>query len=217
MKTCTCISTRTRLIACAAAALLLPACSILPSAEPVDTYLLPAGAVAVAEQRKPLDIAMRVSRPVSPSRLAGNRIAVLPGDNLFSVYKGVRWSDSVPVLLRNRLIEGFRHDGRVASISSEEQSLHADIELNSELLAFQSEYHGELPEVTIRLAVQLVHTGTRRVIARHVFEVRQPAAGSGVAEVVKTFGRAGDALSVQVVDWSVEQAATSVRPTGTPS
>ncbi|THF61711.1 ABC-type transport auxiliary lipoprotein family protein [Pseudothauera rhizosphaerae] len=192
------------------AAALLPACSVLPKAEPVDLYLLPATA-APAAGAPALELALRVSRPEAARHLAGQRIVVLPDGDRVSVYKGASWSAPAPVLLRNRLLDAFRADGRIAALSSDDRALHADLELVSDLRAFHSEYRDGTPEAVILLDVRLVAPDTQRILASRRFEVHQPASGTGVAEVVRAFGTAGDALSAQLVAWTLEQATLQGR------
>ena len=74
---------------------------------------------------------------------------MLPGGDRISHYKGVSWSDSTPVIVRNRLIDAFRSDGRISALSSDEHSLHADLELVSDLRAFQIEYQNGKPNAVI--------------------------------------------------------------------
>lgn len=187
------------------AAGVLSACSILPRAEPVELYLLPATAAPAAEAPK-LDISLRVARPESSLHLAGQRIVVLPEGNRVSIYKGASWSDPAPVLVRNRVLDAFRADGRISALSSDDKALYADLELDSDLRAFQSEYRQGVPEAVIRLEARLVQPASQRIIASRRFEVRQPASGTQVDEVVRAFGTAGDALAAQLVSWTIEQA-----------
>ena len=216
---------------------LLPACSVLPEAEPLDVYVLPvtgdasAGAVsAVRETARATAPAapasatvaagssaaaaaaaqswsLRVVRPAAGVHLAGQRIVVMPEGNRVSVYQGAGWSDPAPVLVRDRVLEAFRADGRVGALSSDERQLHADFELDSDLRAFQSEYRGGRPEAVLRLDARLVHTASRRIVASRTFEQRQPTEDPAVLAVVQAFGTAADRLSAAVVDWTVREAA----------
>ena len=216
---------------------LLPACSVLPEAEPLDVYELPvtgdasAGAVsAVRETARATAPAapasatvaagssaaaaaaaqswsLRVVRPAAGVHLAGQRIVVMPEGNRVSVYQGAGWSDPAPVLVRDRVLEAFRADGRVGALSSDERQLHADFELDSDLRAFQSEYRGGRPEAVLRLDARLVHTASRRIVASRTFEQRQPTEDPAVPAVVQAFGTAADRLSAAVVDWTVREAA----------
>ena len=189
------------------AALLLPACTILPKAEPLDVYLLPASAAVPATATQVAPWSLRIARPAAGVHLSGQRIAVVPEDNRVSVYKGAGWSDPAPVLVRNRLLDAFRVDGRVAALSSDDRQLQADFELDSDLRAFQSEYRGGRPEAVLRLDARLVHTASRRIVASRTFEQRQPTADPAVPAVVQAFGAAADRLSAEVVEWTVREAA----------
>ena len=193
------------------AAVLLPACSVLPEAEPLDVYVLPvtgdASATAVPAAAGAQAWSLRVVRPAAGVHLAGQRIVVMPEDNRVSVYQGAGWSDPAPVLVRDRVLEAFRADGRVGALSSDERQLHADFELDSDLRAFQSEYRGGRPEAVLRLDARLVHTASRRIVASRSFEQRQASADPAVPAVVEAFGTAADRLSAEVVDWTVREAA----------
>lgn len=100
---------------------LASACSVLPRPEPVDTYLLPGAPAsrmaAQGQEEQALPVSLRVSRPVAGTQLSGQRILVVPDANRVSVYKGANWSEPVPVLLRDRIVEAFRSDGRIAALS----------------------------------------------------------------------------------------------------
>ncbi|MDH0304555.1 MULTISPECIES: ABC-type transport auxiliary lipoprotein family protein [unclassified Pseudomonas] len=195
-----------RLVALAATLSLASACSILPQSEPVDIYRLPVGQEARAAT--PLDWSLRVNKPLASEALAAPRIAVIPQGDVISSYKGARWSDPVPLLVRNRLLDGFQRDGRVQRLSADDSNLQADYELGGELQAFQSEYRaGGAVEVVIRYDARLVQGRSQRILASKRFEVRQPLDGQKVPVVVAGFGTAGDQLSRQVIDWSIAQAA----------
>jgi len=193
------------LLAAAVLSTVLPmtACSILPKQAPSDVYRLPTVST-VSKPATPAPWSLRVARPKSSETLDSPRIAVIPQGDVISSYKGARWSDPAPVLLRNRLVDAFYRDGRVQSISTDESNLQADIELGGELQAFQSEYRGTAIEVVIRLDARLADDH-QRIIASRRFEVHQPVADKQVSAVVTGFGQASDALTTQLVQWTVEQ------------
>jgi cholesterol transport system auxiliary component len=190
---------------------LASACSVLPRPEPVDTYLLPGAPAsrmaAQGQEEQALPVSLRVSRPVAGTQLSGQRILVVPDANRVSVYKGANWSEPVPVLLRDRIVEAFRSDGRIAALSSDEQRLQADYEIASELLAFHSEYRDGAPEVVVRLDARLVQRDGRRIVASRLFEARQRPAGVAVPQVVAGFGEVSTAVTGALVDWAVGEIA----------
>ncbi|GHS79467.1 hypothetical protein PAGU2196_03010 [Pseudomonas sp. PAGU 2196] len=195
-----------RLLALAAAMSLASACSILPPSEPVDLYRLPVN--QPSRVATPLDWSLRLNKPLASEVLAGPRITVIPHGDVVSSYKGARWSDAVPVLLRNRLLDGFQRDGQVQRLSADDSNLQADYELAGELQAFQSEYRPDgAVEVVIRYDARLVQGRSQRILASKRFEIRRPLADKQVAAVVAGFGAASDQLAGQVVAWTVAQAA----------
>ena len=191
------------------ALVLISACSILPKADPSDVYRL-ASAQATA-QGTPVSWSLRVTKPQTSEFLDSPRIAVVPNGDLISSYANARWSDPTPVLLRNRLLDGFQRDGRVTLLSTDDTNLQADYELGGQLQAFQSEYRGRAVDVVIRLDARLVRGNDQRIIASRRFEVRQPVSDTQVPAVVAAFGQAGDQLNKQVVDWVVAQGNMGVK------
>lgn len=189
---------------------LVSACSILPKPDPSDVYRL--ASTQPASQCTPVSWSLRVTKPQTSEFLDSPRIAVVPDGNLISNYANSRWSDPAPVLLRNRLLDGFQRDGRVTLLSTDETNLQADYELGGQLQAFQSEYRGKTVEVVIRLDARLVRGRDQRIIASRRFEVRQPVSDTQVPAVVAAFGQAGDQLNKQVVDWVVSQGNTALKP-----
>ena len=182
----------------------LGGCSVLPAAVDLDVYSLPAEDLQ-AMAGKPLNTILRVSQPVASPLLDSTRIVVVPEPHRVSVYQGVRWSDRVPALLRERLIEALRQRDLVAAVVSDETQAPVDLVLAGELLAFQSEYREGRPVARIRLQASLLQGDSRRILASRGFEMTQPARTDEVRAVVEAFGQAGDRLSREVLDWlSVE-------------
>lgn len=184
---------------------LLSACSILPAGEALNVYLLPSNLPVRAADVQSVDWSLRVNRPQSSQLLDSPRIAVLPEGDLISAYQGARWSDRAPALVRDRLIGALLDDRRISAVSSDDSRLQADLELSSDLRAFQSEYRNGRPEVHILLDARLVQAGNQRILASRRFEVRQIAGDPAVESVVKAFGVANDQLSRQLMDWVVDE------------
>jgi cholesterol transport system auxiliary component len=191
---------------------LLSACSILPKGEPSNVYLLPSAPATAASNATSVSWSLRVAKPQAIMALDSPRIAVVPEGSVISNYKGARWSDNGPVLLRNRLLDGFQADGRIHALSSDDAQLQADLVLVSDLRAFQGEYLNGQVQVVVRLDVQLVDSASRKILAARRFDVQQAASSEQVADVVRAFGQASNSLSAQLVPWVLEQGQRSQRP-----
>ena len=194
---------------------LIGSCSILPKPEPFEVYRLPSAQSASASHGTPQRWSLRLSKFQSSEALNSPNIAVIPQGDVISHYKGSRWSDPAPVLVRNRLLEGFQHDGRVPLLSTDDSIFQTDLELGGSLQAFQTEYQGTNASAVVRLDALLVRSYDQRILASRRFEVRQPLSNVQVPAVVAGFGQANDQLTAQVVNWTVEQGqrlAPSPRP-----
>ncbi|WP_145518447.1 ABC-type transport auxiliary lipoprotein family protein [Yersinia mollaretii] len=200
---------RTWLLMLSMLAMLLSACTILPTAPVSQVYLLPVPPATNAARAQTVNWSLRVSQPTSSQFLNSSRIAVQPQGQEIAVYQNSRWSDPAPILLRNRLIQEFRADGRIRAVSSDDDSLQADVELSGDLSAFQGVYLTDKSEVLIRFDARLVRISDRRIIATHHFEIRQPISGAKMDEVVQAFGLASDQLATQVLNWMLQQSLPS--------
>ncbi|MEO8777366.1 MAG: ABC-type transport auxiliary lipoprotein family protein [Rhodanobacter sp.] len=190
---------------------LLGGCSILPRSEAPNVYLLPATPVQATANQPVLTESLRIVTPGAARALDSTRIAVMPEGNIITSYQGARWSDSAPRLLRDRLLDAFRTDGRFAALSSDDAQLQADLELTGDLRAFQSEYEHGVPVVVIRYDAQLVQGRSQTIIAARRFEIRQPVVGKEVPQVVTAFGLATDQLAAQVIAWVAAGAPATRR------
>ncbi|MDN0124035.1 ABC-type transport auxiliary lipoprotein family protein [Yersinia aleksiciae] len=197
---------RTWLLMLLMLAMLLSACTILPTAPISQVYLLPVPPTTNAPRAPTVDWSLRVSQPATSQFLNSSRIAVQPQGQEIAVYQNSRWSDPAPILVRNRLIQEFRTDGRIRAVSSDDDSLQADVELSGDLSAFQGVYLTDKSEVLIRFDARLVRISDRRIIATRHFEIRQPIKGTEMNEVIQAFGLASDQLSTQVLNWMLQQS-----------
>lgn len=200
-------------LALATLAALLSACSILPESRPVDVYRLPSALATPASavpQRNGIG-SVRVLRPATGNQLSGRRIVVVPDDLRVSVYADAAWSDTVPALMRERLADALRAAGRFDTVSTDEHSLRAEFEVDTDLRAFHSEYRSGAPDALVRIDAHLVHAGTRSVLASRSFESRVRASEEALPAVVAALGKAADEVGSALADWAADTAATAER------
>ena len=196
----------TRLALLATGLTLISACTIFPESEPLDVYRLPAAqAPASRGPAATQQWSLRLNKLQASEALNRPTIAVIPQGDVISSYKASRWSDPAPVLLRNRLLDGFQRDGRVTLLSTDDSNFQADLELGGNLQAFQTEYQGTQASVVVRLDALLVRGYDQRILASRRFEERQPLSDVQVPAVVAGFGQASDRLTANVVAWAVDQ------------
>ncbi|MFJ4195613.1 ABC-type transport auxiliary lipoprotein family protein [Pseudomonas sp. NPDC089534] len=198
-------------LALLAGCMLAASCSILPKPEPLDLYRLPAAqAPAPGGPAAVQHWSLRLNKLQASEALNRPGIAVIPQGDVISTYKASRWSDPAPVLVRNRLLDGFQRDGRVPLLSTDDSNFQADLELGGSLQAFQTEYEGNGASVVVRLDALLVRGYDQRILASRRFEERQPLIDVKVPAAVAGFGQASDRLTAKVVAWAVEQGQKAV-------
>lgn len=187
---------------------LLAGCSVLPQREIQQVYTLPQTELHVPDA-SPSSVrpwALRLQTPYSSRMLNSSRIVVRPDNSEVSVYKGVRWSDTAPVMLRNRLVDAFRAQSGITAVSSDSAHLATALEFGSDLNRFQVEYRNGEPTVHIQLDAFLVDPSDAHIVASRRFSVEQPVSGKEVPEVVLAFGEAADRLAVDVVAWVLKHS-----------
>ncbi len=190
----------------AAMLLLVSSCSILPATENLEIYQLPAAESAPRSSGGPLPWTLRLATPHSNYITDSPRVLALRQGSQLSSYKGIRWSDPVPVLLRNRLAAAFRVDGRFNSIiNGNNNNLIANLELGGDLSAFQVEYTNDGPQATIYFYATLSQPLRNRIVAVRRFEVGEPVQSRGTSGIITAFGVAADRFAAEIVDWTVQQ------------
>lgn len=183
--------------------ILLSSCSVLPKAETLEIYQLPPSSIVPSTQGNSGAGALRIATPHSSQVTDSVRVLVLR-DNRISAYKGVRWSDPAPVLLRNRLARVFRTDGRFSSVGSGDDDLPTSLELGGDLSKFQVEYRNGMPAVNIEFYVILVQPAPYRIVATRRFEISQPMEGKEMPDVMAAFGKATDKLAAEIIEWTLQ-------------
>ncbi|OVZ56565.1 hypothetical protein CDO44_20300 [Pigmentiphaga sp. NML080357] len=185
---------------------LAASCSLLPEQKIVTVYRLPTSlAAAQAGTGADTGKSLRIRMPHASAVLESARIAVIVEGDQVSNYGGARWTDVPPALVRDKLAAAFRADGRMASVTTSDSNVRADLELDTDLRAFQSEYRGSAPYAVVGVNARLISPSTRRVLASRSFEAALPAEGVEVPAVVTAFGQASDAVAAEIVKWVVVQ------------
>lgn len=187
--------------------LLVSGCSLLPETKQYNVYTLPAIDMPSQSGTKS-ELSLRIATPYANQTLDSTRIIVMPEKNRLTSYKGARWSDRLPVLLRDQLIDAFRRDGRIQASSAKDNPLNSDMVLMSEISAFQSEYRNGIPQAHIKLYMQIMEQRTRKVIASQHFEQFVYCENKEISAVVDAFGIATTRLTNDILTWVINNQPT---------
>jgi cholesterol transport system auxiliary component len=196
-----------------AAALVLGACASLTKREPYTVYS-PHAPPAAAASGPSVAWQLAIDTPFASDALGTSRMLVMPSPGALETYKGGRWSDATPQLLRGLLIEAFQASGRIVGVGSATSGLHADYTLAIDLYDFETQYRDGSAHAVIRLNAKLNDLSINRVRAARTFEADEPVAGSTAADAASAFDRALGPLLTQIVAWTIEQGEAGWPPPG---
>jgi cholesterol transport system auxiliary component len=189
-----------------AALLMLCACaSLTGKREPFTTYsprYAPAPAPANAAR---VDWQLAIDTPFAGDTIDTTRMLVMPTPGALETYKGGRWADSVPMLLRGLLIQAFQTSNRIAGVGAVASGLHGDYLLSVDLYDFETQYRDGSPHAVIRLNAKLIDETVNRVAVARTFEADAPVAGASAAEAAAAFEQALNTLLPDVVGWTLDQ------------
>ncbi len=199
--------TRTHRSLSLAVALLLGACASLTRQEPFTVYAprYTAPAPAAAAPGAAVSWQLAIETPMASDALDTTRMLVMPTPGVFETYKGARWSDAAPVLLRGLLLQAFQDSGRITGVGAVSSGLHADFALTTDLYDFETQYRDGSAHATIRLNARLTDSSENRIAAARAFQADAPISGSQPGEAAAAFEQALATLLPQIVDWTLEQ------------
>lgn len=201
---------RTRDCLLLAVSLLLGACaSLTGNKEPFTVYAPRYTPPADAAKAAPVQWQLAIDTPLASDALDTARMLVMPSPGAIETYKGGRWSDTVPLLLRGLLIQAFQDSGRIAGVGAITSGLHADYALSVDLYDFETQYRDGSPHAVIRLNAKLNDLSVNRVRTARTFEADEPVAGAQAADAAAAFGRALDQLLTQIVAWTLDQGQSN--------
>lgn len=190
--------------------LLVGACASLTGTKaPFTVYSPRYEAPSNAAQGKPVDWQLSIDTPLASDALDTSRMLVMPTPGALETYKGGRWADTPPMVLRGLLIEAFQDTGRIAGVGAVTSGLHADYLMTIDLYDFEVQYRDGAPHAVIRLNAKLGDAAINRVRAAKTFEADEPVAGSTAGDAAAAFDRALDALLADIVRWTIGEAESS--------
>ena len=184
-----------------AGALALSACTVFPIPEaPRLMELAPPAEREVFNTPRPA--ALRVDTPLASDPLDSTRVLVKPTPYEFQALPGARWRDSIPVVLRDYLIQEFRQSGSFTSVMTDTSPATAGLTLVTELTGFHAETRADGTTVVIHLHTELMENRSRKSLC--VLDQREEAlaASAKLDDLMSAFSLAASALSTDITRWS---------------
>ena len=128
-----------RLFLIGASSLVLAACgNILGPPAASQIYVLRPAPPAQGGDK--ISWALSIDKPDASDSLDIERIALTKSDTQLDYYANAVWPDRLPNLVQTSLLAGFEATGRIESVAREEDSLHADYNLTTDIRDFEARY-----------------------------------------------------------------------------
>ena len=196
---------RLREVSALAALLLVGACASLTGSKESFTVYSPRYEPPSGAQGRPVAWQLAIDTPLASDALDTSRMLVMPTPGALETYKGGRWADTPPLMLRGLLIEAFQDTGRIAGVGAVTSGIHADYTITIDLYDFEVQYREGAPHAVIRLNAKLNDASINRVRAAKTFEADEPVSGTAAGDAAAAFDRTLDTLLASVVAWTIEQ------------
>ena len=196
------------------AALALAGCSDLigPSSAPVQLYALkPSGGAPTAGPKVPWHLS--VGMPTATDYLDRARVALIKPDTSVDYFADSQWTDHLPVLVQEALVEAFENSGRIDGVAAESDGFKADYVLQTDLRDFEARYDQAdgIPTAVVRIEAKIAPTIGRSIASSLQSSHQVQATQNSVAAAVQAMDAAlGQALA-EIVNWALSQPMPSKR------
>lgn len=145
---------------------------------------------------------LQINTPLASEPFNSTRILAKPKPWEFQVYGGVRWRDTVPVILRDMLVGAFRENADFQNVTMDTGPGNTDLSLATEITAFHTVNQGDNTRATVAIYGQLIDTRSRKTLCSKRFIVSTPAEDTSIDAVVQAFGGVGKRLAGEVIAWA---------------
>ena len=149
-----------------------------------------------------------IAEPNAAAALSTDRIAVWQDPLHVEYYAGSRWVETAPELWHAVLIDAFQ-DASLEAVGRSNYEVNPNYRLETELRDFEAGYENgaEVPTVRVELTATLLRQPSQDVVASRTFRADRTPGSAAVADVIRAFDRAADAVIGDLAAWSVRQMA----------
>lgn len=198
-----------RLLLIAGSSLALSACGSLDKlVGPPDApqmYALRPTAPAAQPGGSKVGWALAIQKPDAPGNLDSARIALARNGAQLDYYANAAWPDRLPDLVQTALLAGFEASGRIDAVSRDDDGLHSDYQLSTDLRDFEARYAtpGGAPNAAVTIIAHISDTKSRKMAASLAVNLTEPASANSVDAVVQAMNTALAKAVDQIVQWAL--------------
>jgi len=149
--------------------------------------------------------ALAIIKPDASDSLDTERIALAKSDTQLDYYANAVWPDRLPHLIQTALLAGFEASGRIESVARDDDALHADYQLSTDIRDFEARYATPdgTPTVAVTIIAHMADAHSRKIVANLAVNLTEPASANNVDAVVQAFDGALAKAIAQIVAWSL--------------
>lgn len=178
------------------------ACTILPQSDPVQ--LLDPRLPAPEAASESVAWTLNVARPESDSARDSTRMLVRTEEGRLQAHATARWVAPAPELLRTLLVRYLRDGEMLAQVGAGAAGMDRTLALD--LRRFElSEVAAEQLEAEVQVEARLYDSRTSTLLARRLFQARQPARSAQPDDAVAGFEAALGEIIPALASWLREQ------------
>lgn len=194
-------------VALPAAVLALSGCTVFPIPEAPRLMDLeePAPSMQLEDSRT---VSLRVDTPLASDPIDSARILIKPSAYEFQAVSGAQWRDSVPVVLRDYLVQQFRASGGFDNVASDTSPATTDHTLVLEISGFHARLDGAQTQVQLRVHSELLNNQSRNTLCTRNFSVDMPVDGTALEALMAGFSAGAGRLSSELTGWAHDCLAT---------
>lgn len=150
-----------------------------------------------------------VEVPTAAGGLNTARIALKPTPTLVQYYAGATWTEVLPVMLHQLIIESFDNTGSIDALDRVTGVNRAAWALVVYIREFQPEYVDteQPPTVNVRLQARLLRLPRREEAAFSSFEATWPAEDTDLLSIVVAIDEALGVVLKNMVQWTLRSIA----------
>ncbi|MEJ1970349.1 MAG: ABC-type transport auxiliary lipoprotein family protein [Rhizomicrobium sp.] len=146
-----------------------------------------------------------VTLPSAPESLDTDRIALVQPGNVMDYYANAQWSDRLPFLVQNALVDAFEADNRITAVGRDSDVLRSDYLLQTDIRDFEARYDvpDGIPTAVIRISAKLIAAKGRTIAQITMAHAEVPASANSVPAAAAAFNEALSSVIGQIVTWAL--------------
>jgi cholesterol transport system auxiliary component len=149
--------------------------------------------------------ALAILKPDASNSLDSSRIALAKSETQLDYYANATWPDRLPDLVQTALLAGFEASGRIDAVSRDDDALHSDYELSTDLRDFEARYAAPdgVPTVVVTIIAHMANARSRMIVANHTVKLTQAASANSVDAVVQAFDLVLAQAITEITQWAL--------------